>query len=251
MPAPHGLLGRIQSANDDATRRFGPNTAEVEAFINAVVELTPWQWRQVLAARRLVASVTKEGAGRPAESAKSIQAAIRTSDGRMSEPMSRAGEVLFDSLAKKSEEKQVAAWQAMSALVTRTHLPALKFAAHYAPFATLIPVSGSDVLDPATRHFLAALRGLSAAQCTTLARRLRIEPEASRALLQAVTKHPEVKSEEAVAMAALTVIPAHLSGDSGWAAVRAAVHGGRVLGCMSELSEHEIAELWAAEAVSR
>jgi len=32
MPAIHGLLGRIQRANDDASRRFGPNTAEVEAF---------------------------------------------------------------------------------------------------------------------------------------------------------------------------------------------------------------------------
>ena len=243
MPAPHGLLGRIQRANDDASRRFGPNTAEVEAFINAVAELTPWQWRQVLAARRLVASVTKEGAGQ-AESARSIQTAIRSSDGRLSEPMSKAGEVLFDSLAKRSEEKQVAAWQAMSALVMRTHMPALKFAAHYAPFATLIPVAGSDVLDPMTRHFLVALEGLSVAQCETLARRWRIEPGASRALLQAVTKHPQVKSEEAAAMAALTVIPAHLTGDSGWAAVRTAVHAGRVLGCMSELSQHEIAELW-------
>jgi hypothetical protein len=239
------LLGRIQRANDDASRRFGPNTAEVEAFINAVAELTPWQWRQALAVRRLVASVTKEGArGEAAESARSIQTAIRSSDGRLSEPMSKAGEVLFDTLAKKSEEKQIAAWQAMSALVMRTHLPPLKFAAHYAPFATLIPVSGSDVLDPKTRHFLAALEGLSAAQCSTLARRWRIEPAASRALLQAVTKHLHVKSEEAAAMAALTVIPAHLTGDSGWAAVRTAVHGGRVLGCMSDLSEHEVTELW-------
>ena len=244
MPSPHGLLGRIQRANDDATRRFGPNTSEVEAFIKAVTELTPWQWRQVLAVRRLVASVTKEG-GRGEESARSIQAAIRSSDERLSEPMSRAGEVLFDSLAKKSEEKQVAAWQAMSALVMRSHLPALKFAAHYAPFATLIPVAGSDVLDPMTRHYLVALEGLSAAQCKLLGRRWRIEPGASRALLQAVTKHPEVKSEEAAAMSALTVIPAHLTGDSGWAAVRTAVHGGRVLGCMSELSKTEIAELWA------
>ena len=244
MGSPHGLLGRIQRANDDASRRFGPNTAEVEAFINAVAELTPWQWRQVLAARRLVASVTKEGAGREAESARSIQASIRSSDGTLSEPMSKAGEILFDTLAKRGEEKQVAAWQAMSALVMRSHMPALKFAAHYAPFAKLIPVSGSDVLDPMTRHFLAALEGLSAPQCETLARRWRIEPDASRALLQAVTRHPEVKSEEVVAMSALTVIPAHLTGDSGWAAVRTAVHGGRVLGCISELSKTEIAELW-------
>ncbi len=244
-PASHGLLGRIQRANDDASRRFGPNTAEVEGFINAVAELTPWQWRQVLAARRLVASVTKEGAGRGSESARSIQAAIRSSDGRISEPMAKAGEVLFDSLAKKSDEKQVAAWQAMSALVMRHQLPALKFAAHYAPFSVLIPVSGSDVLDPMTRRFLAALEALSAAQCESLARRWRIEPAASRALLKAVAKHTEVKSEESVAMAALTVIPAQITGDPGWAAVRTAVHGGRVLGCMADLSQQEVAELWA------
>jgi hypothetical protein len=247
-PASHGLLGRIQRANDDALNRFGPNTAEVEAFINAVAQLTPWQWRQVLAARRLVASVTKEGSaegGKAGESARSIQASIRSSEGRMSEPMAYAGEVLFDMLAKKSDEKQVAAWQAMSALVMRSHLPALKFAAHYAPFAVLVPLAGSDVLDPMTRRFLVKLQGISAAHCETLARRLRIDHAASHALLQAVAKHPEVKSEEAVAMAALTVIPAHLSGDSGWAAVRTAVHGGRVLGCMEDLTPEQVVELWA------
>jgi len=244
MSASHGLLGRIQEANDDASRRFGPNTAEVAAFIDAVAQLTPWQWRQVLANRRLAASVTKEGAG-PSESAKAVQEAIRSSDGRMSEPMSRAGEVLFDSLAKKSDEKQVAAWQAMSAVVARHQLPALKFAAHYAPFATLIPPAGSDVLDPLTRRFLTVLETLTAAQCEALAHRLHIQPAASRALLEAVAKHPEVKSEEAVAMAALMVIPAHITGDSGWAAVRMAVHGGRVLGCVPDLSQEQVAILWA------
>ena len=244
-PASHGLLGRIQRANDDASRRFGPNTAEVEAFINAAAHLTPWQWRQVLAARRLVASVTKEGTGEAAETSRSIQAAIQSSDGRMPEPMARAGEALFGALTKKSEEKQVAAWQAMSALVMRPHLPALKFAAHYAPFAILIPATGSDVLNPETRRFLVALQALSAAQCDMLARRWQIEPAASRALLQAVTKSKHVKSEEAVAMAALTVIPAHMSGDSGWAAVRTAVHGGRVLGCRQDLTPEQVRELWA------
>lgn len=242
MPASHGLLGRIQRANDDASRRFGPNTAEVEAFINAVAQLTPWQWRQILANRRLVASVTKEGAG---ESAASIQAAIQSSDGRMSEPMSKAGEILFDTLARKSEEKQVAAWQAMSALVNRNQLSALKFAAHYAPFAALIPAAGSDVIDPLTRRFLVKLEGLSPERCEGLARRWKIEPAASRAMLQAVSKHPEVKSEEAVAIAALIVIPGHLTGDSGWAAVRTAVHGGRVLGYAGDLSHQEVSELWS------
>ncbi|HSS61787.1 MAG TPA: hypothetical protein VLK30_10070 [Candidatus Limnocylindrales bacterium] len=241
-PASHGLLGRIQRANDDAAHRFGPHTADVEAFIVAVAQLTPWQWRQVLAAKRLVGAVSKEGSS---DSARSIQAAIRTSEMRISESMARAGEVLFDTLVKKSDEKQVAAWQAMTALVMRAQLPALKFAVHYAPFAALIPPSGSDVLEPRTKRFIATVEALSRDQLEVLARRWRIEPAASRALLQAVAKNRHVKSEEAVAMAALTFIPSHLTADSGWSAVRTAVHGGRVLGALGDLTEAEITELWA------
>jgi hypothetical protein len=72
-----------------------------------------------------------------------------------------------------------------------------------------------------------------------------MSPAASRALLQAVAKHREAWSEESVAISALSVIPAHLTGDSGWAAVRTAVHGGRVLGSISDLSPEEVAQLWA------
>jgi len=241
-PASHGLLGRIQRANDDAAHRFGPHTAEVEAFIVAAAQLTPWQWRQVLAVRRLVGSVSKEGAP---DSARSIQAAIRTSDTRISEPIARAGEVLFDTLVKKSDDKQVAAWQAMTAIVMRSQLPALKFAVNYAPFAAPIPLSGSDVLDPKTRRFIARLEDLTKEQLEVLAGRWRIEPAASRALLQAVAKNRHVKSEEAVAIAALSLIPNQLTGDQGWAAVRTAVHAGRVLGTLGDLTQEQISELWA------
>ena len=241
-PASHGLLGRIQRANDDAAHRFGPHTAEVEAFIVAAAQLTPWQWRQVLAVRRLVGSVSKEGAP---DSARSIQAAIRTSDTRISEPIARAGEVLFDTLVKKSDDKQVAAWQAMTAIVMRSQLPALKFAVNYAPFAAPIPLSGSDVLDPKTRRFIARLEDLTKEQLEVLARRWRIEPAASRILLQAVAKNRHVKSEEAVAIAALSLIPNQLTGDQGWAAVRTAVHAGRVLGTLGDLTQEQISELWA------
>jgi hypothetical protein len=242
-PASHGLLGRIQRANDDASHRFGPHTAEVEAFIVAASQLTPWQWRQVLATRRLVGSVSKEG-GRTPDSARSIQAAIRSSEPRVSEPMARAGEVLFDTLVKKSEEKQVAAWQAMTALVMRSQLPALKFAVHYAPFGAVIPLAGSDVLDPRTRRFLADLEGLTREQLLGLARRWRIEPATSRALLQAVAKNRHVRSEEAVAIGALSLVPNLLTGDEGWSAVRTLVHGGRVLGAIGDLSAEQVAELW-------
>lgn len=241
-PASHGLLGRIQRANDDASQRFGPHTAEVEAFIVAAGQLTPWQWRQVLTVKRLVGLVTKDGSS---DTARSIQAAIRTSDTRISEPMARAGEILFDTLVKKTEDKQVAAWQAMTALVMRSQLPALKFAVHYSPFAALIPLAGSDVIDPKTKRFLALLHGLTKEQLEALAHRWRIEPAASRALLQGVAKNRHVKSEEAVALEALTVVPQHLSGDVGWSAVRTAVHGGRVLGALADLSAEEVAQLWA------
>jgi hypothetical protein len=241
----HGLLGRIQRANDDASRRFGPNTAEVEAFIQAAAHLSPWQWRQVLAARRLVASVTKQGIGEAADSRRSIQAAIGSSEGRLSEPMARTGEALFEALEKRSDEKVVAAWQAASALVLRNQLSALKFAAHYAPFASLIPVSTADALDPTTRRFLAALEVLSAGQCEMLSKPWRLEHSASRALQQAVAKNRHLHIEEAVALSALTTIPAKLMGDAGWAAVRTAVHGGRVLSRRSELASDEVALLWA------
>jgi DNA-binding NarL/FixJ family response regulator len=241
----HGLLGRIQRANDDASRRFGPNTAEVEAFIQAAAHLTPWQWRQVLAARRLVALVTKEHIGQPGESLRSIQEAIRSSEGRLSEPMARAGEALFEALEKKSDEKVVSAWQAVSALVLRHQLSALKFAAHYAPFAALVPVSDEDALDPAIRRFLVAIEGLSGERCEMLAKPWRLEHAASRALLQAVAKKRHQNIEEAVALGALAAIPAYLTGDAGWAAVRTAVHGGRVLSRRLDLSTEEFAVLWA------
>ncbi|HET7421416.1 MAG TPA: hypothetical protein VFL27_13655 [Candidatus Dormibacteraeota bacterium] len=243
-PASQGLLGRIQQANDTAAHRFGPHTAEVEAFIAATAELTPWQWRQALATRRLVASVSKEGLGTP-ESARSIQAAIRSSETRISETLARAGEVLFDTLIRKGEDKQVAAWQAMTALVHRSQLPAMKFAVNYTPFATLIPLAGSDVIDPRTRRYMAALDKLTKEQLQVLARRWRVSPATSHALLQAVAKNREAKSEEAVALVAFALIPNHLTGDEGWAAVKTAVHGGRVLGALAELSAQEVTELWA------
>jgi len=130
-------------------------------------------------------------------------------------------------------------------LVLRHQLPALKFAAHYAPFAGLIPVSAADALDPTTRRFLTAVEGLTMAECEILAKPWRLDHDASRALTQAVAKSRHLKIEEAVALSALATIPAVLSGDTGWAAVRTAVHGGRVLSRRSVLSSEEIAALWA------
>jgi hypothetical protein len=222
----------------------------VEAFILACGQLTPWQWRQVLTSRRQVGSISKEGAGTP-DSARAIQAALRSSETRMSETLARAGEVLFDTLVKKSDDKQVAAWQAMTALTMRSQLPAMKFAVHYAPFAAVIPLSGADVLDPRTRRFVSGLRSLTKQQIIALATRWRIEPGASRALLHAVAKNRHVKSEEAVAIAALVLIPEHVTGDEGWSAVRTLVHGGRVLGAFDDLKPGDHRALGPLERVVR
>jgi len=243
-PATHGLLGRILRANDDASRRFGENTAEVDAFIHAAAQLTPWQWRQVLTARRLVSTVTKEDVVEATESLRAVQDAIRSTDGRLSEPMSRAGESLFETLDKRSDDKVATAWQALSALVLREHLSPLKFGAHYAPFITLIPVAGFDALDPTTMRFLTAVQALTKEKCELLARRWRLDADSSRALLQVVAKH-YLKPEEAAALIALRTIPTQLAGDLGWAAVKTVVHGGRVLGARAELTKEQIAVLWA------
>src|SRR6266511_2529015 len=89
------------------------------------------------------------------------------------------------------------------------------------------------------------LRTLSSEQVLMLAARWKIEPGTSRALLQAVAKNRHLKSEEAVAIAALTLVPPHVAGDEGWSAVRTLVHGGRVLGALDDLSPEQVSELWA------
>jgi hypothetical protein len=244
-PASNSLLGRILRANDEASRRFGENTAEVDSFIHATTQLTPWQWRQVLAARRLVSTVTKEDAAQATESLAAIQAAIRNTEGRLSEPMSKAGEALLTALEKRSDDKVAAAWQALSALVMRPQLSTLKFAAHYAPFITLVPVSGFDSLDPTTMRFLAAVQALTREKCEGLAGRWRLDSAASKALLQVVAKSRYMKAEEAAALLALRTIPIQLAGDLGWAAVRTVVHGGRVLAARGDLSDEQVAVLWA------
>src|SRR5207253_1905376 len=94
-----------------------------------------------------------------------------------------------------------------------------------------------------TVRFIGRLQDLTREQLELLARRWRIQPGASRALLQAVAKNRQAKSEEAVALAALGMIPNHVTGDEGWSAVRTVVHGGRVLGALGDLTALEITEL--------
>src|SRR5260370_5044556 len=95
----------------------------------------------------------------------------------------------------------------------RQHHSALKFAAHYAPFISLVPVSGFDALDPATMRYLKAVEALTHEKCEVLARRCRLDPEASRALLAVVPRSRYLKAEETASLPALRTIPTHLTGD--------------------------------------
>lgn len=242
--ASHGLAGEAHHAAGQSSR-YGPNGSEVDAFIRALPSLSEAQWTSVLATRRHVASVTKESSGHEVDSIRSILAAARSGEGELPEPMSAVAKSLVDLLENRNDEEVVASWQAVSALVRRYHMPAVSFAAHYAPFATAIPLGQPDDLGLPVRRYLSAIKRLTGAQCEFLARSWRLDHEASTALLKAVAKNPVRDTEQAAAMAALVSIPVHLPGDPGWAAVKTTVHGGRTLGCRAAVSRAEMTALWA------
>ena len=228
-----------------AGERYGPNTAEVTAFIESVGRLSPSKWKKVIAARELATRVTRDGSGQPAETVRALLGGAPNGAALLPEPMSNAATDLAAVLAKRSDEEAVAAWQAASALVRRRQLSALTFAAHYAPFASVIPPAQAAEVPPIVERFANALKWLSAPQWESLARQWSLDRETSASLLQAALKSGARESEEVVAIAAIAVAPRHVSGDAGWAAVKTAVHGGRVLSSMSELTPEQLQVVWA------
>ena len=219
-----------------AAQPFGPNSAEVSAFIDALGKLGAAQWRKVLAARRAAASLIRDPTVLPAEA---VRAMLR------GEANGGIAPALAGILEARSDEEVVTAWQAVSALARRRQLSPLTFAAHYVPFAAVIPPSVVDPLAPSVDLFTRALRWLGEAQWQALARPWTLDREAAAALLQAAIKSRTREAEEAAALAAFAVAHKHLSGDAGWAAVKTAVHGGRVLGSRPELTADQLTALWA------
>ena len=228
-----------------AAERYGPNTTEVTAFVDSVGRLSPSKWKKVLAAREGVARVTRDGAGQPAEIVRALLAGTSDGAGSLPEPMSNLASDLAAILATRSDAEAVIAWHAASALVRRRQLAALTFAAHYAPFAAVIPLAQTAELPPIVERFANALKWLGAGQWELLARSWSLDRDPSSSLLQAALRSGARDSEEAVALAAIAVAPRHVSGDAGWAAVKTAVHGARVLCSMAELAPEQLAVLWA------
>jgi len=66
-------------------------------------------------------------------------------------------------------------------------------------------------------RFLGAVEGLTKERCELLARRWRLDAEASRGLLKVVARSRYLKAEEAAALLALRTVPTYLQGDAGWA----------------------------------
>ena len=237
--------GPAATAPAGAGERYGPNTAEVSAFIESVGRLSPSKWKKVIAARESVARVTRDGSGQPAEIVRAMLGGAPNGAGTLPEPMSNVATDMAAMLAKRSDAEAVAAWQAASALVRRRQLSALTFAAHYAAFASVIPPAQVEAPPPIVARFANALKWLSAPQWESLARPWSLERETSGSLLQAALRSGARESEEAVAIAAITVAPKHLSGDTGWAAIKTAVHGGRVLASIGELTPEQLQIVWA------
>ena len=198
-----------------------------------------------MAARESATRVTRDSSSQPAEIVRVLLGGAPDGAGTLPEPMSNVAADMAAILAKRSDAEAVAAWQAASALVRRRQLSALTFAAHYSPFASVIPLAQASDLPPIVERFANALKWLSAPLWESLARPWSLDRESSASLLQAAMKSRARESEEAVAIAAITVAPRHISGDAGWAAVKTAVHGGRVLSSMGELTPEQLRTLWA------
>jgi hypothetical protein len=159
-------------------------------------------------------------------------------------PMVNAGAALIDFFSGRSDDEAVAAWHAVSALVRRHHLTPIKFAASYAPFASAIPVTNPRSLGAMVSRYVTALGRLGASQCTVLARQWEVDEGASSALSKATVDGSARPAEEAAALAAVVTVPMRLAGSVGWAAVKTAAYGGRVIASRTRLTTDQLEALW-------
>ena len=126
----------------------------------------------------------------------------------------------------------------------RHHLTPIKFAASYAPFASAIPVTNPRSLGAMVSRYVTAVGRLGASQCTVLARQWQIDDDALDALSKATLDGSARPAEEAAALAAVVTVPMRLIGSPGWAAVKTAAFGGRVIASRTRLTPEQLAALW-------
>jgi len=159
-------------------------------------------------------------------------------------PLVNAGTALIDFFGGRSDDEAVAAWHAVSALVRRHHLTPIKFAASYAPFASAVPVTSPRALGAMVSRYVTALGRLGAAQCTVLAKQSEVDQDAASALSKATVDGSTRPAEEAAALAAVVSVPMRLAGSAGWAAVKTAAFGGKVIASRARLTPGQLEALW-------
>lgn len=159
-------------------------------------------------------------------------------------PLVNAGTALVDFFGGRSDDEAVAAWHAVSALVRRHHLTPIKFAASYAPFASAIPVTNPRALGAMVSRYITAVGRLGASQCSILARQWQADEEAASALSKATVDGSARPAEEAAALAAVVTVPMRMAGNVGWAAVKSAAFGGRVIASRARLTPGQLEALW-------
>jgi hypothetical protein len=159
-------------------------------------------------------------------------------------PLVNAGTALVDFFGGRSDDEAVAAWHAVSALVRRHHLTPIKFAASYAPFAAAISVTNPRALGAMVSRYVTAVGRLGASQCTTLAKQWQVDEAAASALSKATADGSARTAEEAAALAAVVTVPMRLVGSIGWAAVKTAAFGGKVIAARARLTPEQLEALW-------
>jgi hypothetical protein len=159
-------------------------------------------------------------------------------------PLVNAGTAVIGFLGQRSDEEAVATWHAVSALVRRHHLTPIKFAASYAPFASAIPATGARARGAMILRYVTAIGRLGGSQCELLALPWQLSDDVSNALSNAMKDGSARPAEEAAALAAMVTVPMRLSGSAGWAAVKTAAFGGRVIASRTRLTPEQIDALW-------
>jgi hypothetical protein len=159
-------------------------------------------------------------------------------------PLVNAGTALIDFFGGRSDDEAVAVWHAVSALVRRQHLTPIKFAASYAPFASAIPVTKPGALGAMVSRYVTSVGRLGTSQCSMLAHPWQLDDDLSNALSKAMADGSARPAEEAAALSAVVTVPMRLAGSKGWAAVKTAAFGGRVIASRSRLTAEQIEALW-------
>jgi hypothetical protein len=216
--------GRVK--HDQVVQHYGP-----------FVELIPLEHLDSDAFVRRLGSLSSEDWAQVAASVPSVNQDVVA-------PLVNAGAALVEFLGRRTDDEAVATWHAVSALVRRHHLTPIKFAASYAPFASAIPTTSARARGAMVLRYVTAIGRLGGVQCEALAQPWQLTDDMSNALSHAMKDGSARPAEEAAALAAVVTVPMRLSGSAGWAAVKTAAFGGRVIASRTRLSPEQIEALW-------